>query len=161
MSFFRKLWNSITGNKVKIEVTIDEPVVRSTGQLSGAVVISSRKDQEVDLSFSLQEELKTGRGKNKKLQEMEVGQLSQGISIVKKESKTVPFLITFDLEDSKYDKMKEKGGFSAMRGSIGKFMSGEKANYTLFVDANPKGKATPASEEVEIKMIHREKNKEE
>ena len=142
MGLWAKIKQKLGIGGVKLNLEVSKQVPKDSGQIMGAVNVTSKSDQHVkQLNFKLIEKYTTGRGDNKKTKEFELGKTAYGqpFQIKKGENRRIDFVLPFELIKSTNDRLKEKGGALGALGSASSFLGGEKSEYEVWVDADVKG----------------------
>ena len=156
MGFFQTIKNKLGIGGVKVALKIPSEVSKDSNLVEGTVVLTTKSEQEiVDITVQFLEEYTTGRGDDKETKELELGEVKVpcNFSIKPGETKEVPFSLSFVLEKSNSDDLKEMGGALGKLGSLSKFANNEKSVYFVDADVDVKSAAIDPSDKKKIQLV--------
>ncbi len=137
-----KKWLGIEG--VKLEVIPPEEVREVEGEIKGSLRFQSLNPQEVTgIKVILIERFSRGRGKEKRIDEYELGEVSlnTSISIPANEIVEVPFQLPFLLALSDMDRLQRSNFVLGGMVSAAKYFRKVKSEYIIVAEAKVKGVA--------------------
>jgi hypothetical protein len=156
MGFMGKIkqWMGIGG--VKVTLAASGPLSSTGGAVAGTVQLTSKSDQHVnDLVVKVYELYSTGRGKEKRTREIDMGKLSiaQHLDLKAGETKDLSFSLPYTVSKSINDKLKEKGGMIGALGKLGSMAEAERSEFYVKASASVKGTALSSSDKAAMKMV--------
>ena len=147
-----KRWLGIEG--VKLELDVPEEIV-SDHMVTGKLIFFSMHAQTVQsIRVRLVEKYKRGRGKNKLIDEYELGsiELDKDISVPADELVEVDFTLPFALAKSDMDTFGEKNVLFRGIAGVAKFAKGVHSTFRLVAEAKVKGTALNPFDSKEIRI---------
>jgi hypothetical protein len=146
-----KGWLNIGGVSVKLQGV--SPTVSKAGhEIPGKVALTTKSDKHVlKLQYQLVLERTTGRGDDKKTEEVVLGEssMAQPFDIKTGETKTYEFVIPYSMEKS----LQDMGGVLGAVGKLGAFASAEKLEYFVVAKADVKGTPFDPTDKVSVKVV--------
>lgn len=135
-----KKWFGIEG--LKIGVQLEDFYSRTTGDVSGVIVLQAKNEEVVDrISIKLIEKYARGRGKNKLIDEYVMANeaITDGYEIDPMTILEVPFRISYNEKISPMDEL-ERSNF-LFRGVVktAKFFKKAKSTYRIEIEADVRG----------------------
>lgn len=149
-----KRWLGIEG--VKLELELPEKISRETGFLTGNLnIISMHREVVTLLKVSLIETYTRGRGKEKRIDDYELGSITQEKEIVipPNEVISIPFKLPFDFRFSEIDALQEKNVFLKGVAKTAKWIYNAKSKYIVRAEAKVYGTALHPFDEKEIQIV--------
>lgn len=137
-----KLKNILGIEGVKINVLLDDPIMRDEEAVFGHIILSSLSDQTIQaIELKFIERYHRGRRENKLIDEYELGSMliSDTYHIAKGEEIKIPFTLPYNHVQSEMDKIGETNFISKGIVSIAKTLKGVKSEYRLIAKAKIKG----------------------
>ena len=156
MKLFSTLKQKLNIGGVKLQLNVNPHVQKETGEIKGSITVTAKSDQQVEkLNFKLVEEYSTGRSQEKQTREYELGSSSYEIPFDIKigETKTMDFILPFELLKSGNQNLQEMGGVFKAVGKMGSFVDNEKSEYIVKVDANVKGVMMGPSDSANVRLV--------
>lgn len=135
-----KKWFGIEG--VKLEVIIPESIKESDGKIDGVLRFQSMNEQTVrSIKIVMIEKYSRGRGKEKLIDEYELGFLSMDdiIVIPADEIIEVPFSLPFQIAKSDVDEFGDKNLVFAQVSQFARIIRNAKSIYRVEAEANVEG----------------------
>lgn len=156
MGFMGKIkqWMGIGGVKVSLRAT--GPLSNSGGSVTGAIQLTSKSDQQVtEVIVKVYELYSTGRGKEKRTREIDMGKatVAQNIDMKAGESKDLEFTVPYTVSKSINDNLKEKGGMIGALGKLGSMAEAERSEYYVKASAKVKGTVLSPSDKAAMKLV--------
>jgi len=148
-----KRWLGIEG--VKLELELPEKISKETGYLTGNLnIISMHREVVIMLKVSLIETYTRGRGKEKRIDDYELGAITQEkeIAVPPNEVISIPFKLPFEFRYSEIDEMQERNTFLKGVAKAAKFIYNAKSIYTVRAEARVYGTALHPFAEKEIQI---------
>ena len=150
-----KKWLGIEG--VKLELALPEEVNAREQELVGSIRFQSRNPQTVTgIKIALIEKYSRGRGKDKLIDEYELGvtEIAQTIEVPPEEVIEVPFRLTFSLVRSNMDEFGKKNFLFGGLAKAAKAIQAVKSEYRVEAEAQVSGVALNPFDRkvVQIKM---------
>lgn len=122
---------------VKIDVEINNPVLKSAGKINGKIKLTTLRDSEVDsIILKLIEKYHRGRGNTKLIDEYTIGflEMEEKIYLKKEDIVELEFEIPFKLSKSEMDKLEENIlAFGLVK--LAKTIKGVKSEYRIVAEA--------------------------
>jgi sporulation-control protein spo0M len=146
-----KKWLGIEG--VKMELVVPEEVLGKAGSVKGKAVFQSMNSQTVTgIKFKLIEKYMRGRGKEKLIDEYELGNMDLNIEfeVPDDEIVEVDFELPFALVHSEVDDFGKKNFLYGGLASLAKLTRGAKSIYRIEAEATVTGVALNPFAKVEI-----------
>ena len=140
---------------VKMELVIPEEVPAKHGVVQGKVVFQSMNTQTVTgINFVLIEKYSRGRGKEKLIDEYELGKLKLNVEfeVPDDEFVEIDFELPFKLVHSEVDEFGKKNFLYGGIASLAKLARGAKSIYRLEAEATVKGVALNPFHKVELNI---------
>lgn len=137
-----KKWLGIEG--VKLELILDEDAAIQPGMVSGLIRFTSMHSQVVTkVKVVLIEKYSRGRGKEKRVDEYELGnlELQEDIQVVAGEEVDVEFTLKYKLVRSEMDELEKSNFLLAPLVKAAKSLSAVKSEYRIEAEAKVKGTA--------------------
>lgn len=137
-----KRWLGIEG--VKLELIIPETVSSKTGVLEGTLRFTSMNLQTVQsITITLIERYARGRGKDKRIDEYELGtlRLDKTVEVPAQGIVEIPFSLPFQLIQSDMDQLQRRDPFTGGFVKAMKLLEGVKSDYRVEAEAVVKGVA--------------------
>lgn len=156
MGFFSKVKNFMGACGVKVDLQVPGNFKKEDKQVSGKLLITSKKDQHIlSVEVTLVEEYTTGRGENKQTKEYDLGNFldKTAFDIKQGEEKEIPFTFSFDVHKSGNDQLKEMGGVLGKVGKLGSFVDNEKSNFVISASVDVKGVAFDPCDSKDVKLV--------
>jgi len=156
MGFMGKIkqWLGIGGVKVTLQAT--GPLSSGGGSVAGAIQLTAKSDQQIlEVIVKVYELYSTGRGKEKRTREIDMGKatVSQNIDLKAGESKSLDFTVPYTVSKSINDNLKEKGGVVGALGKLGSLAEAERSEYYVKASAKVKGTVLSPSDKAAMKMV--------
>jgi len=148
-----KKWLGIEG--VKMELLFDEDATTQKGIVSGLIRFTSMNSQAVTrIKVVLIERYSRGRGKEKLVDEYELGelQLEEEIEVPAGESVEVEFNLKYKLVRSEMDELEKSNFFMSPLVKVAKRISAVKSEYRVEAEAKVKGTALNPFDRKEISI---------
>ncbi|KAA3632291.1 MAG: hypothetical protein DWQ02_15020 [Bacteroidetes bacterium] len=148
-----KKWLGIEG--VKMELVVPEEVQEKTGLVKGKAVFQSMNPQTVTgINFVLIEKYMRGRGKEKLIDEYELGtlQLEIEFEVPDDELVEVDFELPFSVTHSEIEEFGRKNFLYGGIARLAKLSRGAKSVYRIEAEATVKGVALSPFDKVEINI---------
>lgn len=146
-----KGWFNIGGVKVKLR-DIDPKVAKKGSEIKGRVDLVSKGDKHVlKMTHKFVLECTKGSGDDRETEETVLGKAVQeeSFDIKTGETKTVDFLINYDIPDT----LADKGGVLGAVGKLGAFASREKREYFVISECDVKGTAFDPSDRFKVSVV--------
>lgn len=122
---------------VKIDVEINNPVLKSSSRISGIIKLTTLRDSEVDsIILKLIEKYHRGRGNTKLIDEYTIGflELGEKIYLKREDIVEIAFEVPFRLTKSEMDKLEDNIlAFGFVK--LAKTIKGVKSEYRLVAEA--------------------------
>ncbi len=137
-----KLKNILGIEGVKINLLLDDPIMRSEEAIFGDIVLSSLSSQVIQsIELKFIERYHRGRKENKLIDEYELGAMiiSDTYHIVKGEEIKIPFTLPYVHVQSEMDKIADTNFISKGIVFVAKSLKGVKSEYRLIAKAKIKG----------------------
>lgn len=153
MSFFAKIKQFFGIGGVKATLNVDDSISKESGTFSGTVELTAKSEQLVKaIKVELEEDWKTGRGDDEVNKQFTLGEVTVGemVKIGAGEVKKFDFTCNFDLIKSKNDRMADT---SKTLAGVGKFLDGEKSQYTVIVSCDIEGALFGGTDSKEVKIV--------
>ncbi len=147
-----KKWLGIEGVKMTIE--IPEEIDKSEGQINGKLRFESMNPQTVSsFKVAMIEKYTRGRGKEKRIDEYEMGAMEKhdSFQVNPDQAVEVSFTLPFKVYKSEVDEM-EDNFFTRGFAKVAKYFRGAKSEYRLEAEAKVKGVALNPFDKKEIKL---------
>ena len=151
-----KQWLGIEG--VKLELLLPEEIRADAGVVEGQVRFHSMHPQVVkSIRIYLVERYKRGRGKNKLIDEYQLGsiELDEDINIPADVPVEVDFALPFTLAKSQIDRFGDQNFVFKGVASAAKFLKGVKSEFRIVAEANVRGTALNPFDSKTIEMQDR------
>ena len=135
-----KKWFGIEG--VKLEIEIPESVREADGRINGVLRFQSMNEQTVtSIKVVMIERYSRGRGKEKLIDEYELGYLTmeEEIVIPADEIIEVPFILPFHLAKSDVDEFGDKNLVFAQVSRFARIIRNAKSSFRVEAEANVQG----------------------
>lgn len=148
-----KKWLGIEG--VKMELLFDEDATTQKGIVSGLIRFTSMNSQAVTrIKVVLIERYSRGRGKEKLVDEYELGelQLEEEIEVPAGESVEVEFNLKYKLVRSEMDELEKSNFFMSPLVKVAKRISAVKSEYRVEAEAKVKGTALNPFDRKEVSI---------
>lgn len=149
-----KKWLGIEG--VKVELLLPEMAFEQVGAISGQVLIHSKNEQVVTaLRLKITEKYSRGRGKEKLVDEYELGSivLKKSIQVPADEPLAVDFTLPFQLKKSNVDEFGEKNFMTSGLVSLAKKLQAVHSEFSVEVEADVEGTALNPFSKKTIKLM--------
>lgn len=137
-----KRWLGIEG--VKLELVLPEEIDADAGLVEGSIRFYSMHAQTVQgIRIFLIEKYKRGRGKNKLIDEYQLGEIAieEDIEVPADQLVEVDFALPFSMVKSDVDTFAEKNFIFKGVATAAKFAKGVKSEYRIVAEAKVKGTA--------------------
>jgi hypothetical protein len=148
-----KKWLGIEG--VKMELLFDEDATTQKGIVNGLIRFTSMNSQAVTrIKVVLIERYSRGRGKEKLVDEYELGelQLEEEIEVPAGESVEVEFNLKYKLVRSEMDELEKSNFFMSPLVKVAKRISAVKSEYRVEAEAKVKGTALNPFDRKEVSI---------
>ena len=140
---------------VKIELDIPESVAQYKGKINGSIRFSSMNSQTVSfIKVKMVERYTRGRGKDKRIDEYELGQieLNQSIEVIPDTPVELPFTLPFESLRSEVEEFARKNFIFKGIANTAKLAYGAKFEYFIIAEAKVKGTALPPFVKIKIDL---------
>ena len=140
---------------IRVELVLEDPVVRSSGKIRGRVKLSSHREQRINaLYLTFTERYARGRGQEKLIDEYTLGRLRLKIDAVvpAKKPVQVPFLLEFVTANSPIESWAEKNPLARPLSFIAKKVRSVSSQYYLRCEADVPGTALNPFDQVDLEM---------
>ncbi|MDX2072480.1 MAG: sporulation protein [Haliscomenobacter sp.] len=137
-----KKWLGIEG--VKLELILDEDAAIQPGMVSGLIRFTSMHSQVVTkVKVVLIEKYSRGRGKEKRVDEYELGnlELQEDIEVIAGEEVDVEFTLKYKLVRSEMDELEKSNFLMSPLVKLAKRLSAVQSEYRIVAEAKVKGTA--------------------
>lgn len=137
-----KLKNILGIEGVKINLLLDDPILKSEEAVYGHIILSSLSNQVIQsIELKFIERYYRGRKENKLIDEYELGSiiLSETHHIIKGEEIKIPFTLPYNHVQSEMDKIAETNIISKGIVFFAKSLKGVKSEFRLIAKAKIKG----------------------
>ena len=137
-----KKWLGIEG--VKLELELPDFAFREVGALSGNIRFYSKNTQKVTfIRVVLIEKYKRGRGKEKLIDEYELGEitLTDSIEVLENEPIAVEFTVPFSLIQSEMDELENKNFLTGGLVKVAKMIRNVNSEFYVLAEAKVEGTA--------------------
>lgn len=137
-----KKWLGIEG--VKLELILDEDAAIQPGMVSGLIRFTSMHSQVVTkVKLVLIETYSRGRGKEKRVDEYELGNLvlQEDIEVIAGEEVDVEFTLKYKLVRSEMDELEKSNFLMSPLVKFAKKLSAVKSEYRIVAEAKVRGTA--------------------
>jgi len=149
-----KKWLGIEG--VKLELILDEDVAIQPGMVSGLIRFTSMHSQVVTkIKVVLIETYSRGRGKEKRVDEYELGnlELQEDIQVIAGEEVDVEFTLKYKLVRSEMDELEKSNFLLSPFVKVAKRLSAVKSEYRIVAEAKVKGTALNPFDSKAVKIV--------
>ncbi len=149
-----KKWLGVEG--VKLDLELPHEIRADAGKLSGTLHFYSMSDVEVtEVEISFVERYRRGRGKEKLIDEYQLGSISlrQKIAIEAEVPQSVEFELPFRVFKSQMDQFEQKNLLTKAVSSVAKFAKNVKSIYRVEAKANVTGTVLHPIAKKEIDVI--------
>lgn len=140
---------------IRVEILLEDPIVRDSGRVRGRVKLTSHREQRIRaLDVKLTERYRRGRGKEKLIDEYELGTLRLNIDAVVPAQKAVqvPFTLEFVTADSPIEAWAERNPLARPFSFLAKKVQGVDSRYFLRCEADVPGTALNPFDEREVQL---------
>lgn len=147
-----KRWLGIEG--VKLELILPDEIT-SDSVVEGKILFYSMRPQVVkSIKIYMVEKYKRGRGKNKLIDEYQLGsiELDDDIEVPANEEVEVDFALPFSLAKSDVDRFSDQNIVFKGVASAAKLLKGVKSEYRIVAEANVKGTALNPFDSKDVMM---------
>ncbi len=148
-----KKWLGIEG--VKLELVLPDMAFREVGALSGQIRFFSKNTQQVtSIKVVLVEKYRRGRGKEKLIDEYQLGEitLDKSFEVPENEPLEVEFTLPFSLVKSEMDEFGDKNFMTGGLVKVAKMLSAVKSEYYVQAEAKVEGTALNPFDKKSIQM---------
>lgn len=141
---------------IRVEILLEDPIVRDSGRVRGRVKLTSHREQRIrTLHVKLTERYSRGRGKEKLIDEYELGTLRLNIDAVVPAQRPVqvPFTLEFVTADAPIDAWAERNPLARPFRFLAKKVQSVSSRYFLRCEAEVPGTALNPFDEREVDLV--------
>ncbi|MEL6720199.1 MAG: sporulation protein [Bacteroidota bacterium] len=141
---------------VKVEVEVPEEVAAYKGEVEGKVsFISMNKQTVTQIKVKMIEKYTRGRGKDKKIDEYELGtiEMKKNIEITPEKAVEVEFVLPFQMIRSEVEEFANKNIIFKSIANVVNLAYAAKSEYFIIAEAKVKGTALPPFQKKNINLL--------
>lgn len=157
MSFFGKIKQGLGIGTAGIELTVPGTVDKTSGAVTGSLVITAKSDQKVKaVRLRFTETHTSGSGENRKAREYVLGETVIGdgpFDLRKDERREIAFTLPFSLNQSSAQQLADKGGALGALGKVAVFAANEKSEFYVRAMADLEDVALDPTDVKTIRLI--------
>ena len=141
---------------INVKLDIEEPIVRDSQRIRGRVMLSSHREQRIEyVRLTLTERYARGRGKEKLVDEYEIGSLRLRINAVVPAKKPVyvPFKLNFVQANSPIEDLADRNPLMRPLSFLAKKIKSVSSRYFVRVEAEVPGTALNPFDQQEVELV--------
>ena len=141
---------------INVELEVEEPVVRDARRVKGRVMLSSHREQRIQyIRLTLTERYARGRGKEKLVDEYELGSVRLRIDAVVPAKKPVfvPFKLEFVQANSPIEELADRNPLLRPVSFLAKKIKNVSSRYFVRVEAEVPGTALNPFDQQEVELV--------
>ncbi|MEM8524275.1 MAG: sporulation protein [Bacteroidota bacterium] len=141
---------------VKVELEVPEEIGAYKGEVEGKVSFISMNKQTVSqIRVKMIEKYTRGRGKDKKIDEYELGEieLKKNIEITPEKAVEIEFVLPFEMIRSEMEEFSNKNLLFKGIASVANLAYAAKSEYFIIAEAKVKGTALPPFQKKNINLL--------